>query len=199
LFVRAGVAALLATIAGLVFVSVAFAHAEPATITPADGAVLTASPTKVVMTTTEEMDGSTNNALHVVNAAGTEVTTTAATVDSATHTSISVPLPANLPAGVYTIKWSTVSAGDGDSAEGTFTFTVAAQPTATASPTSTAPATPSASATVAPTLAPSAPGTGTGTGTGADGGSAMTWAWAGALAVWLSLNVAVVAAVRRGH
>ena len=36
---------------------------------------------------------------------------------------LSVALPSGLPVGLYTVRWKTLSADDGDSAEGTLTFT----------------------------------------------------------------------------
>ena len=197
---RVCLSAVIAALAGLALVSTAFAHAEPDTIAPADGSTLTTPPTQVVMTTTEEMDPASDNGLHVVNANGTEVTTAAATL-SDDHMTLSVPLPANLPAGVYTVKWNTVSAADGDAADGTFTFTVAAaQPSptpTTPAATTTAVATPSGTATAATPVAPGAPGTGTGVEPAANAPTA--WLWGSAAALALSLSATAVIVTRRAR
>src|SRR6185436_1659036 len=116
--------------AALAVATVAFAHAEPATVSPGDGAVLNSSPATVVIEMSQEMtrrEGA--NDIDVLDAAGTEVTTVAATVDNNDRKKLSVPLPANLPAGKYVVNWKTVSADDGDSANGQLSFTI--DPTAT--------------------------------------------------------------------
>ena len=106
-------------------VSQAFAHAEPAVLSPGSGAVLTEPPTEIEIEMSQEMarrEGA--NDIDVFNEAGEEVTTVAAAIDNANRKKISVPLPAGLPPGVYTVKWKTLSAEDGDSEEGEYTFTV---------------------------------------------------------------------------
>jgi len=114
-----------ATVAALALVAVALAHAEPDTISPGDGAVLAASPSQVVIEMSQEMARTADaNDIDVVDASGKEVTTAAATIDNADRKKLTVPLPPNLPTGTYTVKWKTLSADDGDAANGTLSFTI---------------------------------------------------------------------------
>lgn len=109
----------------LLAVSIAWAHAEPATAKPGDGAVLLKAPGEIVLEMSQEMGRQAgNNDIDVFDAAGKEVTTIAAVVDNADRKRLSVALPADLPAGAYTVKWKTSSAEDGDSAEGQLSFTI---------------------------------------------------------------------------
>lgn len=109
---------------GLAVVASVFAHAEPAKFTPGNGAILTAVPAEVSLDTTEEMSSKPgDNDLIVDNAQGQKVTTSAASVDAA-HLHMSVPLPAGLPNGAYSVRWYTVGADDGHPAQGKWTFTV---------------------------------------------------------------------------
>lgn len=102
-----------------------FAHAEPARATPGDGAVVNRPPGEIVLEMSQDMNRQAgNNDIDVFNASGTEVTTVAAVVDNSDRKRLSVALPSTLPAGKYTVKWKTVSAEDGDPAEGTLSFTV---------------------------------------------------------------------------
>jgi methionine-rich copper-binding protein CopC len=113
--------------AATVFVAAtaAFAHAEPARVEPGEGAVLAGSPPYVVIEMSQEMarrEGA--NAIDVFDASGKEVTTADAVVDNADRQKLSVALPSDLPTGVYTVRWKTVSADDGDPADGQLSFTV---------------------------------------------------------------------------
>lgn len=119
-------AALLAPVLlGLAAVSNAWAHAEPATAKPGDGAVLRESPPEIVLEMSQEMGRQAGlNDIDVLDASGKEVTTTAAVVDNNDRKKLSVSLPPNLPAGVYTVRWKTSSAEDGDPANGQTSFTV---------------------------------------------------------------------------
>lgn len=143
------VASLTGALAALMVCAVAFAHAEPVTMSPADGATVAVLPTIVSMNTGEDMVAGPGTSLVVVNGSGTQVNVAASVVDAANPKHISVALPAGLPAGTYSVRWNTV-ATDGDAANGSWLFTYApAQATATPSPTAS-PA-PTASATVAAT------------------------------------------------
>lgn len=107
------------------FVSSVFAHAEPARVSPGSGAVLNEAPTLIEIEMSQEMarrEGA--NDIDVLNEAGEEVTEVSAEIDNANRKLISVPLPEGLPPGVYTVKWKTLSAEDGDADEGEYTFTV---------------------------------------------------------------------------
>ena len=104
--------------------SLAFAHAEPATAKPGDGAVLTSPPAEVVIVMSQEMfDRAGANDIDVVDAAGSEVTTVSAAIDRSNRKRLTVSVPSNLPPGTYSVKWKTLSADDGDAAEGTLSFT----------------------------------------------------------------------------
>jgi methionine-rich copper-binding protein CopC len=113
--------------------AIAFAHAEPATAKPGDGAVLTAPPPEIVLIMSQEMarQGGAND-IDVFNAGGGEVTTVAAVIDNNDRTRLSVAMPSNLPPGKYTVRWKTVSSEDGDPAEGELAFTY--DPNGTANP-----------------------------------------------------------------
>ena len=109
---------------GAVSVQIASAHAEPAVIRPGDGAVLVAPPAEVVITMSQELfDRAGANDIDVLDSSGKEVTTVAAVIDRSDRTKLSVALPTALPTGTYTVKWKTLSAEDGDPAEGRLSFT----------------------------------------------------------------------------
>jgi methionine-rich copper-binding protein CopC len=111
----------------------AFAHAEPATAKPGDGAILTSPPAEVVLTMSQDMfDQAGANDIDIVNAAGNEVTTVSAVLDRSNRKRLTVSVPSNLAPGAYTVKWKTLSADDGDPAEGTLSFTF--DPNGTANP-----------------------------------------------------------------
>ncbi|MGI8926566.1 MAG: hypothetical protein ACR2HN_07965 [Tepidiformaceae bacterium] len=71
-----------AFVAALLVVAVAFAHAEPVTVEPGDGAVLPSPPARVLITMSQEM-ARTQGAkdIDVLDAAGQEVTTEAARIE----------------------------------------------------------------------------------------------------------------------
>ena len=113
-----------AALLALAVVTSASAHAEPATVKPGDGAVLSQPPADVVIEMTQEMarQGGAND-IEVFDAAGKKVTTVGAVIDNSDRKRISVPLPSDLPVGTYTVKWKTLSADDGDPADGQLSFT----------------------------------------------------------------------------
>ncbi|MEO9255935.1 MAG: copper resistance protein CopC [Tepidiformaceae bacterium] len=130
------IAPLCGIVAALALVVVAFAHAEPETASPGDGAVLAASPAQVVIEMSQEMARTADaNDINVVDASGKEVTTASATIDNADRKKLTVALPPNLPTGTYTVNWKTLSADDGDAANGTLSFTVDASKTPSAGKT----------------------------------------------------------------
>jgi methionine-rich copper-binding protein CopC len=118
------VAVLCAGTVALLSPSDAKAHAEPDEIRPGDGAVVTTEPAQVDIVMSQELarrEGGSD--IDVIGPDGTEVTTEAATLDLKDRRRISVPLPADLQPGEYTVRWKTLSADDGDPAEGELTFT----------------------------------------------------------------------------
>jgi len=143
--------------------SVAFAHAEIESCVPAiDGTVETA-PKTVVCTTSQGMDAK-GSSLQVLSADGMQVDKGDSAVDlnDPDRKTISVSLDTTkVTDGVYTVKWTTVSADDGDEANGEFKFMVGhamqmdmtATPEAAATETHTdATATPEVSAAASPEI-----------------------------------------------
>lgn len=154
--------------ASLLFATTVFAHAEPATAKPGDGAVLLQPPAEIVIEMSQDMfskDGA--NDIDVLDSTGKEVTTVAAAVDRNDRKRLSVAMPSTLAPGEYTVNWKTLSADDGDDAEGSIAFTY--DPKGTADPgketlredlLNPGGATPSAEAPPALTVAGSDSGTG---------------------------------------
>jgi hypothetical protein len=106
------------------FVAGASAHAEPARIKPGDGAVLNVAPLQVEMEMSQEMARQAGaNDIEVLDASGRKVTAVSAVIDNANRKKLTVPLPSDLKPGKYTVNWKTLSADDGDNANGSFSFT----------------------------------------------------------------------------
>jgi copper resistance protein C len=102
------------------------AHAEPESATPAIGGTVTQLPAQVeVVFSQEVVRQGEDSSITVIDAAGTNVTTGPSEVDDANRRIIRVGLQSNLPNGVYTVQWRTISANDGDTASGSFVFTIA--------------------------------------------------------------------------
>lgn len=117
-------AAAAAALCALAWLAGAAAHAEPAKARPGDGAVLTSPPTRVEIEMSQELarrEGA--NDIGVFDASGAEVTTSPAVIDNADRRRISVALPSPLAPGRYTVRWRSLSAEDGDTAEGALSFT----------------------------------------------------------------------------
>jgi copper resistance protein C len=109
--------------------TVAAAHETVVTeSSPADGAILAASPAQVVARFSEELD-TKESTIRVLDAAGKQVSDGNGKVDldDPDHQSMIAVLPAPLPQGAYTVQWHAVLA-DGDASDGTLTFTVKASP-----------------------------------------------------------------------
>lgn len=123
-----------AALLAVVTVSSAFAHAEPAVVKPGDGAVLTTAPTTYEIEMSQEMfkDNIGSNDIDIFNASGEEVTAIAAVIDNSDRKRLSVALPSNMEPGEYRVEWKTLSADDGDNANGTLSFTY--DPNGTADP-----------------------------------------------------------------
>lgn len=112
-------AAVLALLPGAVF-----AHAEYARSTPADGSTVAKPPERIDVWFTQEMFKRTGaNTLRVTGPAGEAVPSPDAVLDDLDRTHLSVALPAGLAPGAYEVAWTTLSAVDGDTAEGVFAFT----------------------------------------------------------------------------
>lgn len=113
-----------AAVFALLSVTAVFAHAEPATAKPGDGAVLTSAPAEIVIVMSQELARQAGgNDIDVFDAAGKEVTTVAAVVDNNDRTRLSVAMPSDLAPGKYTVRWQSLSSEDGDPADGELSFT----------------------------------------------------------------------------
>ena len=136
--------------------SVASAHAEPQTANPPIDGTVRAAPERLEVWFVQEVFRRAGaNALEVHDEAGERVDLDDLVIDDLDRTHLSVGLRSNLAAGVYTVTWRTLSAVDGDAADGTFTFTVdptAPELSASAAPVDTEPpvVTPSPAASEAP-------------------------------------------------
>jgi hypothetical protein len=158
---RLGLGLFLGLIAALLLSpAAALGHAELDTASPADKGTVEGSPTEIVMTFTEPVVPS-KSSIKLVDAGGT-VIDQGSTVDAGDAKRMRLPISTELAPAMYTVRWTTASAVDGDLDHGTTTFTVAAaapsaSPVPSASPsTSAAPSTASVAPSVAPTgVAPS--------------------------------------------
>jgi copper resistance protein C len=104
----------------------ASAHAELESCEPPMGATVKSPPDRIVCTATESMDAK-RSWLQVFDSVGARVDTGASQVEvlDRDRRIISVPLDASrLGDGIYTIRWRTLSADDGDEASGEFKLTV---------------------------------------------------------------------------
>lgn len=100
------------------------AHAEPDEIRPGDGAVLVTPPGQVEIVMSEALARSEGGSdIDVFDAEGTEVTTEPAELDLTDRRRLTVPIPADLAPGTYTVRWTSLSDEDGDPASGVLTFT----------------------------------------------------------------------------
>lgn len=101
----------------------ALAHAQYDSSTPDKGERLTAAPSEVTITFTQEIQKVAGTYDITVNKdRGPSVTAGPAVVDDADRTTMSVPLQAGLADGRYVVRWKNVSDADGDPAEGAFSF-----------------------------------------------------------------------------
>jgi copper resistance protein C len=122
-------------------------HAKVISSDPAINSVIKQAPTKITVTTAENMKpGATNSNLQVYGPDYALISQGNAVVglNDPTKMSVNVKPEKN---GVYIVRWYTVSADDGDAAQGAFSFTVgtAASTIVTAQPTTAAQAPSSAS------------------------------------------------------
>jgi methionine-rich copper-binding protein CopC len=105
----------------------ALAHARYDYSEPAAGSMVDGQPFTLKAYFTQEM--TSKSTLMVVDANGTQVDNADGhlDLDDPDRKVMVVTLPA-LPTGVYTVQWNTVSAEDGDSADGTFAIGVGMTP-----------------------------------------------------------------------
>ena len=145
----------LVVVAGWGLVGSVRAHAEFDHSNPAPNSTVAAPPTIVEAWFTEDLD-SNGTSLSVFGPDGTQVDKGDSAVDlyDPLRRHATVSLKDGLGPGVYTVKWTSVSSIDGDTANGSFTFTVGGSGTPCAA--GTPGATPSAA-----TPASATPGAGT--------------------------------------
>lgn len=148
-------AAVVAVAATLALAGPASAHDTIVSSTPAAGEVLTAAPTEVVVTfsnTLLSQDDTGGSAMTVVDESGKDWVGGAPAVVA---DSVTVPLEAGMPNGVYEVTWRVVSS-DGHPTDGQFSFTVAADEVA---PETTAPTEPEQTTAPEQTSEPEQPAT----------------------------------------
>ncbi|MDE0142476.1 MAG: copper resistance protein CopC [Caldilineaceae bacterium] len=113
------------------------AHADYDSSMPSAGEVVSQAPQQVQVWFTQELfrrEG--QNDLEVYGPDDQRVDQDDAAIDDDDRKLMSVSLQSDLPNGVYTVRWRTLSADDGDEADGEFQFTIQAdEPAAETSPT----------------------------------------------------------------
>ena len=144
--------ALLQTTIHYPLVTVVLAHADYDRSVPAAAEVVLQAPQQVQVWFTQELfrrEG--QNSLEVYGPDKQRVDLDDFAIDDDDRKLMTVSLPPDLANGVYTVRWRSLSAGDGDDADGEFQFTIQAdEPAAEAvQPTDTAQAAPTAAPTAA--------------------------------------------------
>ena len=139
--------ALSALLAGLMAGNV-LAHAELATVTPADKSTVLGPPEEISMTFSQNLDVK-KSSIVVVDSANKVVVQGG--IVSGNPREMYLPLLGPLPAGAYEIRWTTFSTEDQELDHGTTTFTVAAAPS---DAPGAAAASPSPAASIAASSAP---------------------------------------------
>lgn len=119
---RLGLIALLALAVSLLLTSVARAHALLLRSTPASNAEMSQPPPAIEMWFTETLEPSFS-AARLLDQAGAEVDTGSVLFDAADSTHMTLPV-GQLPPGIYTVAWQTLSSVDGHEWYGSFPFTV---------------------------------------------------------------------------
>lgn len=161
------------------------AHAEYQRSSPPAGGALQAAPPRLDVWFTQELfRRAGENRLTVTSPDGQLAHTGDAVIDDADRKHLSIALKANLPAGTYTVAWASLSAQDGEHAEGTFSFRI--DPRATPALTAT-----TAPTVTAPTAAPASPER-----ADAERPSIPWWAVGGAVSILLSAGVVAVTILR---
>jgi methionine-rich copper-binding protein CopC len=152
---RAATALLAMVVAASLLAGIAQAHADYARSEPGAEAVVAAAPARVVIWFTQDMfRRQGENWIHVTGPTGEDVHSGEAVIDDDDRRQMSVDLLPELPPGVYTVAWHTLSAEDGDDHDGSFTFTLDPEAQVTSTPMIGAPTPTALPATAAPTVAP---------------------------------------------
>jgi copper transport protein len=121
------VAAVLGLGAALTLPGTALGHALPQSSVPSPGAQLSTPPSQVTIIFGERPDPKLST-IKVLDTTGTAVTSGPTGPVSSNPVELAVPLQADLPDGVYTVAWRTVSAVDGHLATGSFAFGIGVAP-----------------------------------------------------------------------
>lgn len=109
----------------------ASAHARYASSIPGTSEVVQASPARVEITFTEEIQKISGSYGMTVTDRGNDIVSSGpAVIDEQDRHHMSVPLAPDLPPGRYVVDWNNVSDADGDAIAGAFAFYVGVQPTA---------------------------------------------------------------------
>lgn len=178
-------ALLAAAFAAVARAAPALAHAGYERSTPGAAETVASAPSRVDVWFTQELFRRAGaNTLTVVDAAGAPAHIGDAEIDQADRKHLSIALGSGLAPGTYTVRWTSLSATDGDPAEGTFEFAVdpAAQARpATPVPSVAAPAVSRPSAPAAPPTAAAPP-----TGAAASIAGIPVWPFVAAAAIALS-------------
>lgn len=141
--------------------NIVFAHAAYERSVPGADSVIAALPERLDIWFTQELFRRAGaNTITVTGPDGQRVDNGEAEVDSADRTRLSIALLPSPAQGVYTVAWASLSAIDGDPAEGSFTFTVVpnAPPSSVASATPTVTPVASTAESSAVATPPASPG-----------------------------------------
>ena len=132
------------------------AHADYDRSVPAADEVVSQAPQQVQVWFTQDLFRREGlNSLEVYGPDDQRVDLDDAAIDDDNRELMTVSLQSDLANGVYTVRWRTFSADDGDDADGDFQFTIQAdEPEAEAAPTVAPTAVPTEAPTEAPTVAP---------------------------------------------
>jgi methionine-rich copper-binding protein CopC len=124
---RGAGALLLAGAALAAAAGIALAHAQYVSSTPANGSIVAAAPTRISAKFSEGVRPA-GSSMTVFAPDGSRADNGDSAVDTtdASRTTMTVSLKSGLPNGTYAIRWTTVSADDGDTATGFFSFSVGA-------------------------------------------------------------------------
>jgi Uncharacterized protein, homolog of Cu resistance protein CopC len=124
---------MVALLLGFASVNEASAHAHLKSSNPAAGSTISAAPS-VVTASFDNHDPlvAEGSSLVVTNAAGEQVDNGDTALDKSDpdRKTLTVSLKSGLGDGVYTVKWTAVSDGDGSTASGEFNFTVSSNASA---------------------------------------------------------------------
>lgn len=100
----------------------AWAHAHLKQAAPADKAVVATAPASVTASFSEGLEPAFSS-LTLLDAAGKPAATAKAAPAPGDDKTLVLPVPKDLPAGAYTVKWQALSK-DGHKTDGAWTFTV---------------------------------------------------------------------------